>query len=381
MRQKVVIIGSTGSIGEQALEVIAYHSDKFQVVGLAAGSNWQRLAEQALRFGVKKVAVGDKALYPNIKTAVSGLELWAGEEGLCYLAGLEEAQTVIVSVTGAVGILPTLAAIRAGKKVALANKETLVAGGEVVTKLARQYNAAIIPVDSEHSAIFQCLRNEGRFLRKLWLTASGGPFRDFTPEELGKVTPEMALHHPNWSMGKKITVDSATLMNKGLEVIEAHHLFSVGYDDIQVLVHRQSIVHSMVEFIDGSFLAHLGVPDMRIPIQYALSYPDRWPSPALSLDWASCQTLQFEPPDTKRFPALELAYEAGRIGGTMPAVLNAANEEAVYSFLDGQIRFVQIAELVAEVMGRHGVVLEPDLESVLEADAWARECFRTLLRK
>lgn len=220
-----MIIGSTGSIGEQALEVIAYHSDKFQVVGLAAGSNWQRLAEQALHFGVKKVAIGDKALYPNIKTAVSGLELWAGEEGLCYLAGLEEAQTVIVSVTGAVGILPTLAAIRAGKKVALANKETLVAGGEVVTKLARQYNAAIIPVDSEHSAIFQCLRNEGRFLRKLWLTASGGPFRDFTPEELGKVTPEMALHHPNWSMGKKITVDSATLMNKGLEVIEAHYLF------------------------------------------------------------------------------------------------------------------------------------------------------------
>ena len=379
MVHKVVIIGSTGSIGEQALEVIAHHSDRFQVVGLAAGSNWRRLAEQALRLKVKEVAIGDENLYAVVKEALPGCRVWAGKEGLCRLAGLEEAQTVIVSVTGAVGILPTLAAVEAGKKVALANKETLVAAGDIVMKKACQFEATIIPVDSEHSAIFQCLGSERRYLRRLWLTASGGAFRDLPWEELQNVTPEMALRHPNWSMGKKITVDSATLMNKGLEVIEAHHLFSVDYDDIRVLIHRESIVHSMVEFTDGSFLAHLGVPDMRIPIQYALSYPERWPSLAQPLDWACCRTLQFEPPDPDRFPALDLAYQAGRTGGTMPAVLNAANEEAVHAFLGEKIRFVEIPELVSETMARHAVVKEPDLEAILDADRWARECLKGLI--
>lgn len=381
MRHKVVIIGSTGSIGEQTLQVIAHHSDKFELVGLAAGRNWQRLAEQALRFKVKEVAIGDGDLYPVLKESLPGCKVWAGTEGLCRLSALEEAQTVIVSVTGAVGILPTLTAVESGKRVALANKETLVAAGEIVMERTRQSQATIIPVDSEHSAIFQCLGGERRYLRRLWLTASGGAFRDLPKEEMERVTPEMALCHPNWSMGKKITVDSATLMNKGLEVIEAHHLFSVDFDDIRVLIHRESVVHSMVEFVDGSFLAHLGIPDMRIPIQYALSYPERWTSPAPPLDWSFYRNLQFEPPDTNRFPALELAYEAGRTGGTLPAVLNAANEEAVQAFLDGKIRFPEISELVGEVMARHTVVKGPDIQAVLDSDRWARECVKSLIFK
>lgn len=379
IKHKVVIIGSTGSIGEQALEVISHHSERFQVVGLGAGRNVKRLVEQARQFRPRAVAIGEQSHYPHLRQQAGSVETVAGEEGLCYLASLEEADLVLVAVSGAVGILPTTTAIKAGKTIALANKETLVAAGDLVMKLAGVHGVAIIPVDSEHSAIFQCIRDEGKYLKNIWLTASGGPFRDYRPQELSAVTADMALQHPNWNMGKKITIDSATLMNKGLEVIEAHHLFGVDYDRIRVVIHRQSIIHSMVEFIDGAFIAHLGVPDMRIPIQYALTYPERWDSPALSLNPVAAGQLQFEEPDTSRFPALELAFAAGKKGGTLPAVMNAANEEAVNCFLRGRIGFLEIPEKVARVMELHRVINHPDLRQILEADAWARECFKSQL--
>lgn len=379
MKQNVVIIGSTGSIGEQALQVIDYHADRFAVVGLAAGSNVERLAEQARRYRPRAVAIGNGCLYPDLKRRLEHTEIVVGEEGLCYLAAMQEADVVLISVSGTAGILPTLAALKACKKVALANKETLVAAGHLVMRLAGELQVPVIPVDSEHSAIYQCIRDEGKYLKTIWLTASGGPFRDLKAADFAGVTPQMALCHPNWSMGKKITVDSATMMNKGLEVIEAHHLFKVGYDRIRVLVHRQSIVHSMVEFTDGVFLAHMGVPDMRIPIQYAFTYPERWELPAGSLNLAELGSLQFEEPDTTRFPALEVAFLAGRTGGTMPAVMNAANEEAVYSFLAGRIRFMDIIDKVAKVMSLHQVIQHPDLDQIRQADSWGRECFKALL--
>ncbi|MDH7497445.1 MAG: 1-deoxy-D-xylulose-5-phosphate reductoisomerase [Syntrophomonadaceae bacterium] len=378
MRQKVVIIGCTGSIGEQALDVVRQHPDRFQVVGLAAGRRGERLAELAREFAPQVVGVGSEHSYPALRRLLPGMEMVAGEEGLAWMAALPAADTVLVAVTGVVGILPTLAALQAGKRVALANKETLVAAGDLVMRLAAERQALLLPVDSEHSAIFQCLEGEEEYVRQLWLTASGGPFRDLGPEELRRVTPEMALQHPTWNMGPKITIDSATLMNKGLEVIEAHHLFGVEYDQIAVVIHPRSIVHSLVEFVDGAFIGHLGVPDMRIPIQYALSYPERWPAPAPRLDLTALGSLDFYAPDLERFPALALAYAAGRRGGTLPAVMNAANEEAVQAFLQGRLGFTDIAERVAAVMDRHRVVDHPDLAQVRAADAEARELFRSL---
>jgi len=374
MINNIVILGSTGSIGRQALEVVDKHPERFRVIALAARDEAAQLEEQVNRYRPAAVAVSDPAAYRELKERIAGkCQISAGLAGMIELSSLPEADTVVVAVSGAVGIRPTLAAIKARKRVALANKETLVAAGDIVMKMARQEQVDIIPVDSEHSAIYQCLQGEESFLQRIWLTASGGPFRDFSRQELEAVTVGMALKHPNWSMGPKITIDSASLMNKGLEVIEAHHLFAVDYDRIEVLVQRESVIHSMVELVDGSFLAHLGAADMRIPIQYALTWPRRLESPARGLDFAGLKSIHFSRVDDSLFPSLSLAYEAGRLGGTMPVVLNAANEIAVSSFLSNKIKFTDIPILVEKTMNRHNVVPEPGLDTIFAADTWARE--------
>lgn len=369
----VSILGSTGSIGRQALEVLDGRSD-FRIVGLAAGKNTKLLREQIKSYRPLLVSVGkeDDALELSREFAGKGPEILWGSEGLLAVASHSDASVVITAVTGTAGLLPTVEAIRAGKDIALANKETLVAAGSLVTGLAAEKGVSILPVDSEHSAIWQCLRgSRPGEVESIILTASGGPFRE--ERDLERVTVSMALAHPNWSMGKKITVDSATLMNKGLEVIEARWLFGLDYDKIRVVVHPQSIIHSMVEFRDGSVMAQLGLPDMKLPIQYALTYPDRLPGNVPRLDPAKISALTFEPPDTGRFPLLDLAYRVGRRGGTLPAVMNAANEVAVELFLDGRIKFTAIYRVVEEVVGRHDIKDRPGLGEILEADRWARE--------
>jgi 1-deoxy-D-xylulose-5-phosphate reductoisomerase len=376
----IVILGSTGSIGRQALEVVDKHPQRFRVIALAARDEVSLLQEQVQKYNPLAVTVFDSKAYLQLKEKIGNrCRVLTGIDGMCELSSLPQADTVLVAVSGAVGIKPTLAAIKAHKRIALANKETLVAAGDIVMRLAQEENVAIIPVDSEHSAVFQCLQGENSYLKKIWLTASGGPFRDFRADELEKVTVDMALRHPNWSMGPKITIDSASLMNKGLEVIEAHHLFNVDYDLIQVLVQRESIIHSMVELVDGSFLAHLGVADMRIPIQYALTWPGRLESPARSLDFTSLGRIHFDQVDKSRFPCLMLAFEAGRAGGTMPTVLNAANEIAVSNFLNGKIKFMDIPALVEKTMSKHSLVINPGLETIFEADNWARETCRAMV--
>ncbi len=378
----VVILGSTGSIGKQALEVVDLHPDRVKVVGLAARDEIDELALQVEKYRPAMVAIGETDCYQPLQNRLgAGCQLVAGMDGMCELAGRDDIDIVVVAVSGSIGILPTLAAIRKSRRIALANKETLVAAGDIVMSLAQEHQAPIIPVDSEHSAIFQCLAGEAAHLRNIWLTASGGPFRDFTQEELTGVTVDMALQHPNWKMGPKITVDSATLMNKGLEVIEAHHLFGVAYDRIKVVIQKESVIHSMVELVDGSFLGHLGVADMRIPIQYALSYPDRLPSPAAGLDFGQIGAIHFQQPDLQRFPLLGVAYEAGRIGGTLPAVMNAANEVAVHKFLAGQIGFLDIARLVEKVLEAHSVVARPQLDDIFAVDGWARAYCSELAEK
>ncbi|HRY13145.1 MAG TPA: 1-deoxy-D-xylulose-5-phosphate reductoisomerase [Syntrophomonadaceae bacterium] len=380
--RKLVILGSTGSIGKQTLEVVDRHPDRFKVVGLAARDEIDELALQAEKYHPSMVAIGETGCYQPLKNRIGGAcQVVAGMEGMCELADRDDVDIVVVAVSGSIGILPTLAAIRRSRRIALANKETLVAAGDIVMSLAQEHNAPIIPVDSEHSAIFQCLAGEVAHLRNIWLTASGGPFRDFTQAELTRVTVDMALRHPNWKMGPKITVDSATLMNKGLEVIEAHHLFGVSYDRIKVVIQKESVIHSMVELADGAFLGHLGVADMRIPIQYALSYPDRLPSPAPSLDFSQIGAIHFQQPDLQRFPLLGVAYEAGRVGGTLPAVMNAANEEAVHKFLAGQIGFLDIARLVVKVMEAHSPVAQPRLDDIFAMDGWARVYCREMAEK
>jgi 1-deoxy-D-xylulose-5-phosphate reductoisomerase len=358
------------------------HPDKFRVVGLAARDEVDVLLRQVEKYQPLAVALGEEKYYGQLKMKLSDqVRLLVGTEGMCELASLEDVDTVLVAVSGAVGIRPTLAAIKKSRRIALANKETLVAAGDLVMNLAQKMGSMIIPVDSEHSAIFQCLAGESKFLHNLWLTASGGPFRDFDQEQMENVTLDMALQHPNWKMGPKITIDCATLMNKGLEVIEAHHLFAVDYDHIQVLVQKESVIHSMVELVDGSFLGHLGVADMRIPIQYALTYPARFASPADHLDFSQLGCIHFQKPDTSKFPLLRIAYEAGREGGTMPAVMNAANEVAVKHFLNRDIAFMDITALVEKVMARHDLIYHPVLEDILLADAWAREFCQSLIVK
>ncbi|MCL5058079.1 MAG: 1-deoxy-D-xylulose-5-phosphate reductoisomerase [Actinobacteria bacterium] len=369
----VSILGSTGSIGRQALDVLDGLPD-FRIVGLAAGKNIKLLKEQIIRYRPLLVSVEkeDDALELARELAGKGTEILWGSEGLLAVAAHPAAGVVITAVTGTAGLLPTVEAISAGKDIALANKETLVAAGSLVTGLAAQKGVNILPVDSEHSAIWQCLRgSRPGEVESIILTASGGPFRK--ERDLERVTVSKALAHPNWSMGKKITVDSATLMNKGLEVIEARWLFGLDYDRIRVVVHPQSIIHSMVEFRDGSVLAQLGLPDMKLPIQYALTYPDRLPGNVPRLDPAKMSALTFEPPDIVRFPLLDLAYRVGRRGGTLPAAMNAANEAAVELFLAGRIRFTSIYRVVEEVVGRHDITDRPGLEEILEADRWARE--------
>ena len=372
--QYIAILGSTGSIGTQALEVIAANQDKFCVTALTAYHNDALLEEQIEYFKPKIAVLVDQKAADRLVSRYSGNTLiLAGEEGLLAAATHSEVNTVLTSLVGFAGLKPTIAAIEAGKNIALANKETLVAAGELVTELAKEKNVKILPVDSEHSAIFQCLQGENRKnISRIILTASGGPFRGLNTEALEQVTVEDCLHHPNWSMGKKITVDSATLANKGLEVIEAHYLFNVDYSQIDVIVHPQSIIHSMVEFNDGSVIAQLGKADMRVPIQYALTYPDRVVANYPRLDFKTLSALTFFEPDRITFPALQLAFNVGRSGGTSPCIFNAANEEAVYAFLKGEIRFLDIVKVIRSVVEKHKIIAKPNMTDIYNADLWAR---------
>lgn len=374
MDKGIVILGSTGCIGKQALQVINSFRDHFRVVALAAGRNIDLLEEQIRCYHPRLAVVLDEEKGLRLKERVSGLgvEVAVGEAGLLRAATFPEAHLVLAAMVGIKSLPAILAAIEEGKNIALANKEILVVAGKLVMEKARKYGIQIIPVDSEHSAIFQCL-DRGGGVKKVTITASGGPFRELPREEMDKVTPEMALAHPNWRMGPKISIDSATLMNKGLEVIEAKHLFDLDYEKIEVLIHPQSVIHAIVTYLDGSSFAHLSYPDMRLPIQYALTWPERWANPHVpSLDLATLGQLTFEKPDEERFPCLRIALEVGRQGGTLPAVLNAADEVAVELFLQGRIKFPAIPHLIEEVLGRHQKVKDPSLEDIWEADAWAR---------
>lgn len=372
MTKNLVILGSTGSIGTQALEVVDALGS-IRVVGLAAGRSIDRLEQQIRKYRPLAVAVTDLPAAEELKRRLLGesVRIFSGPGALEALARWEEADTVLVAVAGKVGLAPTLAAIRAGKTIALANKETLVSGGELVTSLVKQYGVKLLPVDSEHSAIFQSLQgNEGNPVERILLTASGGPFRGKTRSALENVTAQEALKHPNWSMGPKVTIDSSTLMNKGLEVMEARWLFDVPPEKIQVLIHPQSIVHSGVEYADGAVMAQLGCPDMRLPIQYALTWPRRLPNSFPRLNLFEVGTLTFEEPDRETFPCLELAYQALRLGGTAPAVLNAANEAAVGYFLQNRLRYLDIPRLIADALAAYTNTPADSLESLLRADAW-----------
>jgi len=366
MIKRLAVLGSTGSIGQQTLEVVRAFPHRFHIVGLAAGKNIDLLAKQIREFKPRFVYYqGRKAYLADAEYEFLSLE---------DIARHPQVDIVVIATSGKSGLSPTLAAVKAGKNVALANKESLVTAGEIITDEAKQNSAQILPIDSEHSAIWQCLNGESQKATRLILTASGGPFYRYSPAQLEKVTVEQALRHPSWQMGRKVTIDSATLMNKGLEVIEAHWLFNMPYDNIKVLIHPQSIVHSMVEFVDGSIKAQLSYPDMRLPIQYALSYPERLNNPQLPrLDWSHINNLTFDQPDLDTFPCLRLAIEAGKKGGTYPAVLCAADEVAVELFLSQHIKFTDIAHLVEQALAQHQAIASPALEEIMAADAWTRE--------
>jgi len=372
--KNVVLLGSTGSIGTSTVKVAEDLPNHIRLIGLAAGDNDALLLKQAQKHHPEAVSINNRAKSHELEKVLgSTTSVYSGDEGLMKLATLPSADIVLIAIVGTAGLKPALAAIRAGKDIAIASKEILVMAGEIVMNEARKHGVHVLAVDSEHSAIFQCLNGKSSdTVRKLWLTASGGPFRTTPKEEFPNITVERALKHPSWVMGKKITIDSATLFNKGLEMIEARWLFDIGMDRIGVLVHPQSIVHSMVEFVDGALLAQLSTPDMCLPIQYALTYPDRVPSDRVQTDFVKLGSLTFEAPDEERFPSLQLARRAGETGGTLPAVLNAANEVAVDAFVKGKINFPQITETVRRVMDAHTVVNHPTLEKLLEADAWAR---------
>ncbi len=365
--RKIAVLGSTGSIGRQTLAIVRASPQRFHVIGLAASKNLDLLAEQVNEFKPRFIYFQEREV-----TSLRNAE--------CDFLPLEEiarhpaVDTVVIATSGASGLLPTIAAIKFGKRVALANKEALVMAGEIITREAKLNNAQIIPVDSEHSAIWQCLEGEKQKAAQIILTASGGPFLHFSPAKLNKVTAKQALQHPSWQMGQKVTIDSATLMNKGLEVIEAHWLFDMPFEGIRVLIHPQSIIHSLVEFRDGSVKAQLSYPDMRLPIQYALTYPERLPNPELPrLNWNNLRSLTFEQPDFDKFPCLKLAIEAGRKGGTYPTVLSSADEIAVELFLSGRIKFTDIARLVEQALQQHKPIAQPTLEDIMAADTWARE--------
>src|SRR6266404_3644760 len=372
-RKRVVILGATGSIGESALKVACDIPDRMEIVGLAAKSNAQKLAEAANKVRPESVCLVDATRIDVLRRALDYQpRIFSGEVGLLEIACLTNADMVLVAIVGTGGLRPALAAIEAGKDLAVASKEILVMAGEIVMREARENSVHVLPVDSEHNAIFQCLDGRSSDVRRIILTASGGPFRERPANEFVDLTPEQALKHPTWNMGPKITIDSATLFNKGLEMIEAHWLFGVEMKRVEVVIHPQSIVHSMVEFADGSTLAQLSYSDMCFPIQYAVTWPDRVPNSLPSLDFGKIQTLQFEIPRYDDFPALTLARRAGEIGGTLPAVMNAANEIAVSAFLDRKARFPEIWRVVEDVMNRHTAIANPNLDAILEADQWAR---------
>ncbi len=364
--KQLAILGSTGSVGQQTLEVVRALPHQFHIVGLAAGKNIGLLTQQINEFKPRFVYYQNRKAHP----ANAEYELLSLEDMACH----PQVDTVVIATSGKSGLSPTLAAVKAGKSVALANKESLVMAGEIIINEAKLSAARILPVDSEHSAIWQCLNGETQPAAQLILTASGGPFRHYSPTQLKEVTVKQALKHPTWQMGRKVTIDSATLMNKGLEVIEAHWLFDMPFEKIKVLIHPQSIIHSMVEFLDGSIKAQLSYPDMRLPIQYALSYPERLANPQLPrLDWSQINNLTFEQPDFDAFPCLKLAIEAGEKGGTYPAVLCAADEVAVERFLSQRIKFIDIPNLVEQALEQHQAIAHPTLEEIIAADAWARE--------
>ncbi|MBP0002170.1 MAG: 1-deoxy-D-xylulose-5-phosphate reductoisomerase [Cyanobacteria bacterium SBC] len=376
----ITLLGSTGSIGTQTLDIVAQYPNRFRLVGIAAGNNVELLAQQVRQFKPEIVAIRNTQKFDRLKEALADLDpqpkLLSGEEGIIEVARFGDSEAVVTGIVGCAGLLPTIAAIEAGKDIALANKETLIAGGPVVNPLIEKHGVKLLPADSEHSAIFQCLQGvpEGG-LKRIILTASGGAFRDWPVEKLSEVTVADAIKHPNWSMGRKITVDSATLMNKGLEVIEAHYLFGLDYDDIDIVVHPQSIIHSLIELQDTSVLAQLGWPDMRLPLLYAMSWPERLKTDWEQLDLVKAGDLTFRDPDRTKYPCMDLAYAAGRAGGSMTAVLNAANEQAVALFLDERVQFLDIPKLIEATIDRHRAdnTQTPTLDDILAADRWARQ--------
>ncbi len=372
--KNVVLLGSTGSIGTSTIKVAEDLPDRIRLIGLGAGNNVKLLFEQTCKHRPEAISIIDPAKAQELRDKVgTAADVSSGPDGLVKLATLPGADIVLIAIVGTAGLRPALAAIRAGKDIAVASKEILVMAGEIVMSEARKHGVRVLAVDSEHSAIFQCLDGKPpASVRKLWLTASGGPFRTTPKEDFPNITVESALKHPSWVMGRKITIDSATLFNKGLEMIEARWLFDIEMERVSVVVHPQSVVHSMVEFVDGSMLAQLSTPDMCLPIQYALTYPDRAPSDRVQTNLAKLGSLTFEEPDPERFPSLQLARKAGEIGGTLPAVLNAANEVAVEAFVNRRINFPQISECVRRTMDNHKVVPHPTLDQILESDTWAR---------
>lgn len=383
-KRRIAILGSTGSIGRQALDVISQHRDLFEVVLLTANNSTELLISQAREFDVNSVVICNEEKYDEVADALQpdGIKVFAGMDSVCSLVQGSNIDIVLTAMVGFSGLASTVSAIKAGKAIALANKETLVAAGSIVTRLAKENGVPLLPVDSEHSAIFQCLQGcAGNRVSRIHLTASGGPFRTWTREQTAAATKDQALRHPNWSMGAKVTIDSSTMMNKGLEVIEARWLFDISPDDINVVVHPESIIHSMVEFEDGAIIAQLGHPDMREPIQYALSYPQRLSLNNRKIDFAELARLSFYAPDMEKFPCLELAFESIRKGGNMSCIMNAANEVAVAAYLQDRIGFYGIAEIVAETMAGSKFVAEPDLEDIFATDAAAKEYASGLLDK
>lgn len=381
MKRQLAILGSTGSIGTQALEVISEHPDLFEVYALTANNQVDLLINQARKFMPEVVVIANEQKYPELKEALEDLpiKVWAGSEAICQVVQAEPIQMVLTAMVGYSGLKPTIHAIKAGKAIALANKETLVVAGELITALAAEYKVPVLPVDSEHSAIFQCLVGEGyNTVEKILLTASGGPFRTKTLEELATVTKAQALKHPNWSMGAKVTIDSASMMNKGFEMIEAKWLFGLTPEQIQVVVHPQSIIHSMVQFEDGAVMAQLGIPDMKLPISYAFSYPERLKSRAPRLDFNQYSTFTFEEPDMVRFRNLAFAFEAVRQGGNMPCILNAANEIVVAAFLQDRIGFLQMSEVIEKTMLKASFIAAPSYDDYVQTDSEARCISATL---
>ena len=380
-KKQIAILGSTGSIGTQALKVIEEHPDLYEAYALTANNQVELLAEQARKFMPAAVVIANEAKYLQLKEMLADLpiQVYAGADALCEIVEAKPIDVVLASMVGYAGLRPTMNAIKAGKAIALANKETLVVAGELINALAQQYHTPILPVDSEHSAIFQCLEMNNP-LEKVILTASGGPFRTFTKEQLQYVTKEQALKHPNWDMGAKITIDSATMMNKGFEVIEAKWLFGVRPDQIEVVVHPQSVIHSMVQYEDGAVKAQLGVPDMRLPIQYAFSYPQRIKASFDRLDFSQMKALTFEQPDTDRFRCLALAYEALNRGGNMACIVNAANEVVVSAFLHDRISFLQMSEVIEQTMGKVTFIQTPSYEDYVATDAEARRVAQNLIK-